>query len=303
MLAAVVLAAGGCAAAPAGPEPISEVAIVDREPVGERGHDLTVGSPSLGRTAPVRVLLPRGWTPGSGPWPVLYLLHGCCGRTHLGWAEEGGAERLTADLRAIVVIPDGGRVGFYSDWLRGPKWETFHIEELVPLIEKEFGAGPRRAVAGLSMGGHGAMAYAARHPGMFQAAASYSGVLDTTDDRSGVRGLAVDNGEDPEALWGDPISDKKVWQAHNPTALAGRLKGVRLYVSSGDGDPGPLDPPGTRADYEGVLLHQSEAFAEAAKAAGIDVTTDFYGDGTHTFPYWERALERSLPMMRAAIGA
>jgi diacylglycerol O-acyltransferase/trehalose O-mycolyltransferase len=128
-------------------------------------------------------------------------------------------------------------------------------------------------------------------------------VLDTTGDRSGVRGLAMDNGEDPEALWGDPIRDEQVWQAHNPTAPAGRLKGVRPYVSSGDGDPDPLDPPGAGGDYEGSLPRQSESFAEAAKAAGIAVTTDFYGDGTHTFPYWERALERSLPMMREAIGA
>jgi diacylglycerol O-acyltransferase/trehalose O-mycolyltransferase len=277
--------------------------ILERARAGERGHDLIVRSPALGRETPVRVLLPTGWKPGSGPWPVLYLLHGCCSRDHLVWVDDGDAERLTAGLRAIVVVPDGGQAGFYSDWVRGPRWETYHVKELIPLIEAEYGAGPQRAIAGLSMGGLGAMAYAARHPGMFRAAASYSGVLDTTGDRSGTRGLVSRNGEDPDALWGDPVRNRDVWDAHNPTALADRLKDVRLYVSCGNGDPGPLDPPGAGGDYEGALLDQALTFTERAEQAGARITTDFYGDGTHTFPYWERALERSLPMLRAAIGA
>ncbi|TYB65504.1 esterase family protein [Nonomuraea sp. PA05] len=301
-VALAVLALSGCTPAPVLPEPqVDGVRIVEQEQAGERGRALTVSSRALGRRTPVRVLLPRGWTPGSGPWPVLYLLHGCCGAGHLGWVDEGGAERLTDTLPAIVVVPEGGRVGFYSDWVRGPRWETFHIEELIPLIEAEFGAGPDRAVAGLSMGGLGAMVYAARHPGLFRAAASFSGVLDTTGDRSGVRRLLSENGEDTTALWGEP--DGQAWDAHNPARLAGRLGGVPLYVSCGNGDPGPLDPPGATGDFEGALLRQATVFAERARAAGAEITTDFYGAGTHTWPYWERALERALPMLRAAIGA
>ncbi|NJP88244.1 esterase family protein [Nonomuraea sp. FMUSA5-5] len=303
-LVATVLAALalGCAPAPTLPEThVDGVRIVERKPVGARGQALSVHSRALGRRTPVRVLLPPGWTRGSGPWPVLYLLHGCCGAGHLGWIDEGGAERLTDRLPAVVVVPEGGRVGFYSDWVRGPKWETFHIEELIPLIEAEFGAGPDRAIAGLSMGGLGAMVYAARHPGLFRAAASFSGVLDTTGDRSGVRRLVGENGEDPDALWGEP--DGPEWNAHNPARLAARLGGMPLYVSCGDGRPGPLDPPGATGDYEGALLRQAKVFAGRARAAGAELTTDFYGAGTHTWPYWERALERALPMLRAAIGA
>ncbi|TMS00580.1 alpha/beta hydrolase [Nonomuraea basaltis] len=299
VIVAVVVSRGRTAA----PEQAAGARIVAREEAGERGRDLTVRSPALGRTTPVRVLLPKGWTPGSGPWPVLYLLHGCCSPNHLVWDEQGGAERLTAGMPAIVVVPEGGPVGFYSDWLRGPKWETYHIKELIPLVEAEFGAGPERAVAGLSMGGLGAMGYAARHPGMFRAAASFSGVLDTTGDRSGLRQLVSRNGENPDDLWGDLDRDRHVWEAHNPTALAGRLKDVRLYVSCGNGQPGPLDPPGAGADYEGALLGQAVTFTERARAAGARITTDFYGNGTHTFPYWQRALEQALPMLREAIGA
>ncbi|MEV4177984.1 alpha/beta hydrolase family protein [Nonomuraea sp. NPDC049709] len=304
LVTALAVLLGGCGLSPAETGPgVAGAQVVGREKAGERGQDLTVRSPALGRNTPVRVLLPSGWTHGSGPWPVLYLLHGCCGAGHLGWVDEGGAERLTAAMPAIVVVPEGGRVGFYSDWLRGPRWETFHIKELIPLIEAEFGAGAERAVAGLSMGGLGAMGYAARHPGLFRAAASFSGVLDTTGDQAGVRRLVRENGDDPAALWGDPERDRKVWEAHNPAQLAGRLGGMPIYVSCGDGRPGPLDPPGAAGDYEGALLGQATVFAERARAAGARVTTDFYGAGTHTWPYWERALERALPMLRAAIGA
>ncbi|MFI0422775.1 alpha/beta hydrolase [Spongiactinospora sp. 9N601] len=277
--------------------------VIDRLKAGERGLDLAVHSPALGRTASVRVLLPAGWRPGSGPWPVLYLLHGCCRSDHASWAEEGGAERLTAGAPMIVVMPEGGRVGFYSDWLDGPAWETFHVRELIPLIEREFGAGPRRAVAGFSMGGLGAIGYAARHPGLFQAAAAYSGVLDTTGDRAAVRSLISENGEDPAGLWGGLSSHPRIWQEHNPAELAVRLRGVTVYVSCGDGEPGPLDPPGAAADYEGAMLAQARTFARRARAGGARLTTDFYGPGTHTWPYWERALGRSLPLLRAAVGA
>ena len=69
-------------------------------------------------------------------------------------------------------MPEAGQVGFYSDWRArsgGPsRWETFHLTELRQLLERDWRAGNRRVVAGLSMGGLGAMAYAARHPGMFR---------------------------------------------------------------------------------------------------------------------------------------
>ncbi|MFC5822540.1 alpha/beta hydrolase-fold protein [Nonomuraea insulae] len=117
---------------------------------------------------------------------------------------------------------------------------------------------------------------------------------------------AGDRGEQlsvhPAALWGDVRTNKDVWDAHNPTKLAGQLRGVRLYVSSGNGQAGPLDPPGATGDFEDALLSQSKAFARQARAAGVKITTDFYGPGRHTWPYWERALKRAMPVLRAAVG-
>jgi S-formylglutathione hydrolase FrmB len=166
------------------------------------------------------------------------------------------------------------------------------------LLERGYGAGPERAVAGLSMGGGGAMAYAARHPGLFGAAASFSGLVHPLADAGFLLGLFSGYTDDASAIWGDPDADRDVWAAHDPTELAARLRGTRLFVSAGDGRPGPLDAAGAGRDrIEPVVEGESRAFAARLRARGIPVATDFYGRGTHTWPYWERELRRALPVL------
>ena len=154
--------------------------IVKVETVDERIRDLTIDSPSVG-IVKVRLLLPAKFdAEPTTTWPVLYLLHGAWAN-HEDWTNLTDVEALTAPTDLLVVMPDAA-TGWYADaWNEGaggpPAWETFHTTELLQLIERNWQAGDKRVVAGLSMGGFGAMDYAARHPGMFQAAASYSGVM------------------------------------------------------------------------------------------------------------------------------
>jgi diacylglycerol O-acyltransferase / trehalose O-mycolyltransferase len=154
----------------------------------------------------VRLITPVGWS-RERPRPVIYLLHGCCD-TYDSWTRETDVETLPQLRDVLVVTPEAGDVGFYSDWLRGPAWETFHLEELRALLERDYGAGTRRAIAGLSMGGLGAMGYAARHPGMFGAAASFSGVLHPLADAQWLLGLFGSFADDPLAIWGDPDAQR-----------------------------------------------------------------------------------------------
>ena len=98
------------------------------------------------------------------------------------------------------------------------------------------------------------------------------------------------------ATFGDPVAQADNWTAHNPLDLAPKLKGIPLYVSYGDGQPGPLDAAGTTAsDLELWIAPQNEAFVARLKELGIPVTVDAYGPGTHEWPYWQRALHASLP--------
>jgi S-formylglutathione hydrolase FrmB len=185
----------------------------------------------------VRVLLPAGY--GASPrrrYPVLYLLHGAL-NDQAAWTQQGDAEQLTAPYGVIVVMPDSGTSGGYVDWYNNghggpPRWETYHINQLLPFIDRRFRTVARRtgrAIAGLSMGGFGAMSYAARHPDLFAAAASFSGAVDT-NNLLDVAVTPVDVG---------PRGRQEVrWRGHNPWDLAGNLKGMRLILRTGDGQPG-----------------------------------------------------------------
>lgn len=281
--------------------------VIDEARLGARLLDLTVRSPAAGADVKVRLLMPAGWSPGSPGrrWPVLYLLHGCCD-SYVSWTRSTRVERLPALRDVLVVMPDAGPVGFYSNWLGAddgpaPQWETFHLHELRRILERDYGAGPRRSIAGLSMGGLGAMVYAARPGRAFRAAASFSGVLNPTSN-PGLLALFGSFTSDPLAIWGDPEADRAVWERHDPTFLARRLRGVSLFVSGGDGRPGPLDSSGGRRDpIEATTLRESKAFVARLRELRIPVETSFYGPGTHSWPYFERELARALPLLLAPI--
>ena len=289
-----------------------------------RTVDITIDSAALGHTASARIILPKHFASQAGTaWPVLYLLHGGLG-SYVDWTESSTISELARKRDVLVVMPDGGSLGFYTDWwARGagskPGWETFHLVELSQILERGLGAGDRRAVAGLSMGGFGVMSYAARRPGFFRAAAAFSGVLDTLHPTVAplypglyatwlLQTFVTPLGYDALSLFGDPTAQRGVWSAHNPADLVANLRGTKLFVSCGDGHVGPLDPPGTDpagvlVGLEAALFLQNREFVARAERLGLDLTVDFYGPGTHTWPYWARELEKAFPLLLGALGA
>jgi diacylglycerol O-acyltransferase/trehalose O-mycolyltransferase len=307
LVASIVLAGSpGASAQPIEQEsrPGNGARVVAEERVGPRLVDLSISSPALAQTVKVRLLTPDGWERRvrHDRWPVLYLLHGM-GDDHTTWTEDSDVEQLRQLRDVLVVMPDA-QLGWYTDWWNDgaggpPRWETFHLRELRPLLERHYGAGTRRVVAGLSMGGYGALAYAGRNPGMFRAVASYSGLNHL------LHPLVADTFPelDPEALrvWGHPVADRANWEAHDPYHLAGRLRRTPIYLSSGDGTPGPLDPPGTAPDeLEAMISELNRSLAGRLRELGAPVRTDFTS-GTHNPPYWERGFHRSLPMLLRAL--
>jgi S-formylglutathione hydrolase FrmB len=281
----------------AAPVAFTELRVADVVEIDERTRDLTIKSPSVGEVT-VRLLLPAGFDEdAAATYPVLYLLHGAQD-DYTSWTRETDVAELTADLDLLVVMPDAGEWGWYSDWWNSseggvPAWETFHLDELRDIIERDWQAGEDRAIAGLSMGGYGALHYATAHPELFSAVASFSGVVDPNGTGSG---LAID-----PLAWGDPVEQADIWAAHDPVAMAEALSGKPVYLSWGDGQPGPLDPAGTGPDdLEGWVAPQNEALAARLVELGIDVTIESSA-GTHTWPYWEQRLHHALPMLLEAL--
>lgn len=321
--AGLVIAPPGASSAPAlSVAADNGASVTNQHAVNDRMLDLTVASPSLNGETPVRLLLPPGWhSEPTRTWPVLYLMHGCChdiDNDH--WTNFAEAAEFFADKDAIVVLPGNGDSGYYSEhWNYGSadtrsNAEYFHTTELVQILQRGYRADTNRmAVAGLSLAGYGAMEYAARHPGLFKSAAAYSAYyLDTQIPGipQAIYEMRKRNNHDPYALWGHWIFQGSIWREHNPAANVDNLRGTNLFVSSGTGLPGEhdkIDPNNLEAmilgpTLEGTIFASSLSFVEKARLRGVPVTTDFYPLGTHNWPYWNRELRVSWPVLAKGLG-
>jgi len=291
----------------------SPLSLVGDRALDARLHELTLSTPALPAPTHVRVLLPDGYdASGATRYPVLYLLHGGNG-SFADWttAGLGDARAATAGLGVIVIMPDAGKGGWYTDWykpgLQGqPKWESYHVNELIPFVDARYATVARRsgrAIAGLSMGGFGAMSYAARHPDRFAAASSWSGAVNTNNPPE-VAGHVIDliagsDGGLPGSLFGLRETEEVRWRGHNPWDLAGNLRDMTLAIRTGNGQAGgtygggPVDPLETLVHPMGVDLHDQLA------SLGVAHVFDDYGPGAHAWPYWNRDLREDLPAIMA----
>ncbi|WP_165978076.1 alpha/beta hydrolase [Actinomadura darangshiensis] len=292
--------------------------------IDERQYAVRVSTAALGRAVDVRILLPTGYQrQAAARYPVLYLFHGTSGRAS-DWVEKGDAVKTTAGRPLITVMPDAGfdgnGGGWFTDWFDphtalGPsKWETFHVAQLIPWVDRNLRTVARRegrAIAGLSQSGFGAMSYAARHPAMFVSAASMSGAPDIAYDpvvSVGATGVvsfiaAFEDGVSPDAIFGPRLTNEINWRGHDPATLASNLRGMRLSLFTATGIPGPLDPPVPDPAAIGIeaLTHASTvSFHRRLTELKIPSRYDDYVFGTHIWPYWVRDLRQYMgPLMRA----
>ncbi|HYJ46510.1 MAG TPA: alpha/beta hydrolase family protein, partial [Pyrinomonadaceae bacterium] len=138
----------------------------------------------VGATLPYSVVLPTTYKlPGHDVlrYPVLYLLHGLAGH-YDNWLSKTKLKEYAALYQMIIVTPEGND-GWYTDSATVPadKYESYIVQELIPEVESRYRAikgRQGRAVAGLSMGGYGALKFAVKYPDKFIFAASISGALD-----------------------------------------------------------------------------------------------------------------------------
>ncbi len=141
-----------------------------------------VPSEAMHKSYPAVVALPESYKQGQSTYPVVYLLHGYSGN-YEGWAKLANLGDLADRYQLIVVCPDGAFDSWYFDVPTDPncQFETYVAKEVVGYTDQNFRTIPSpkgRAIAGLSMGGHGAMYLALRHKDTFGAAGSMSGGLD-----------------------------------------------------------------------------------------------------------------------------
>jgi len=314
---ASVLPVGGASSSPVG-------RAMSCKPVEKTARELVCAVPLPPevkvRSANVRVLLPADYARSRRSYPVVYMLHGV-GDDEKAWTNpaRGDLGRLTASCNAIFVMPDGGSgpvAGWYSDWADGSyQYERYHALELDTSVHRTFRTTGRRAVAGMSMGGFGALKYAARHPLNYRAVASYSGFVDTmfgapvsgeVNDVGG-QNPAYSTGAPSRRVWGTQAEKPDVWRAHNPYDLAERLRGMPLYLSSGNGLPGgPLGEDASKGPnyaVEAYIGQLNNRFAARLGELGVPFTDARYAGGYHDWAYWRAAFTDSLRILMPPIGA
>ena len=240
-------------------------------------------SAALGRSWNYVVYLPADYYTSDARYPVLYLLHGNAQKGY-DWVTSGHvvetADALTAAGRmpaAIIVMPDAGTTWFVD---RKEKMETAVLEDLIPEIERSFrtvATRQGRLVAGLSMGGYGAMRFALRYPEKFAAAALLSPAIYSPEppEDSSARRVGV---------FGAPDYDARIWKSLNYPALWEDYlrKGISvpMYVNSGDDDGFYIEADAT-AFYS--LLRRNKQPAELRIV-----------DGGHNWAVWSATLGDAL---------
>ena len=243
-------------------------------------------SDALGVQTAMTVLLPQaasaaqigvGSAGGTGgDFPVLYLLHGLSDDDTI-WLRRTSIERYVAELGLAVVMPQVQR-SFYADEVWGRPYWTFISEELPRTVRSLFRItdDPARTfVAGLSMGGYGALKLALRHPDRYAAAASLSGVLDLADSIKHLH-----RAEDP-----------RMWQrifGESP-AIHGTDDDL-LHLLDTVASPPPLY---VTCGTEDGLYPSNVRFQEACAARGVPLTADFT-PGAHEWGLWDTKIQDVL---------
>ncbi|TAJ60183.1 S-formylglutathione hydrolase [Brevundimonas sp.] len=188
--------------------------------------------------------------PGEGPFPVLIWLSGLtC--TEDNFTTKAGAYASAAEHGVIIVAPDtsprgegvaddpaydlGQGAGFYVDATEAPwaphfQMESYVVGELIGLIDAEFPTTKARSISGHSMGGHGALTLALRHPHLFRSVSAFAPISSPTRCPWGEKAFNAYLGP-----------DRGVWDAHDAARLIEDGVGEGCYddilIDQGDADP------------------------------------------------------------------
>lgn len=245
-------------------------------------------SESLGMCSSLRVILPetterrigdtvvsRAGPAGFRGHPTLLLLHGLSDDESI-WSRSTSIERYVAPLGLAVVMPNVHR-SFYTNMRHGYRYWDFISQEVLRKARSFFPLSSAREdnfVAGLSMGGYGALKLALQLPESFSAAASLSGVVDVAEYRSARE-------PDYHLVFGSsaPVygSEHDLFQISKWLAERGGER-PRLYQCCGSGDS---------------LLAQNRRFRDHLSGQGFDFHYE-EGPGGHDWAYWDQMIAKVL---------
>lgn len=250
---------------------------------------IDVYSRAMNRNLKTAVVLPDSYKTSAATFPVLYLLHGGQG-SFRDWLtlppDKLLLHKLADQYNIIIVTPEGGATSYYFDspLQKESQFETFISGEVLAKIESSYRVIKEkkgRVIAGLSMGGHGAMFIAARHPELYSAAGSMSGVMNINTKTWKVpEAFAKSRAENFARLLGAPKDTSNPYTDYTIIGMADKLKAndVKLIFDIGVDD---------------FLIEPNRELHRRLLANG---TPHDYTErpGKHEWAYWQNALPFQL---------
>ena len=219
---------------------------------GYVNEGLTIQSKILKKEVRYTIYLPFDYKSSTRYYPVVYLLHGYTDND-MAWIQFGEAN-LYADKAIahqiippmILVMPDAGLTWYINNYNNSVRYEDFFFKEFIPYIESKYRIRKEkmyRGVAGLSMGGYGAIIYALKHPDMFAAFAALSPAIYTEDEIVHMDKQWWEDAFSP--IYGYNLNGTDRLTKHlltnNPFYILKhtdlkKIKTVRMYIDCGDDD-------------------------------------------------------------------
>jgi S-formylglutathione hydrolase FrmB len=234
---------------------------------------------TLGKATQVEAILPDRLG-AARPAPVLYLLHGLSDDQTL-WMRRSSIERYADGRNLAVVMPNGDR-SFYSDLCDGSRYFAYLTEELPAVVESLLPVSRERAgrfIAGLSMGGWGALKAALNRPERYAAAAGLSSVCDLNWLREGNPALYAAN-FGPDYV---PALPNDLFAAAEKVSSLPPEERPALFQYCGEGD---------------FLWSDNLRFRDHLRSLGLEPHWE-QGPGGHTWDNWDERIRHVLDWIAA----
>lgn len=245
---------------------------------------LAIPSKAMGKTYNAAVVLPNSYSKSKTKYPVMYLLHGAYGHFR-DWLKSTPNKMTVKDLAdqydIIIVMPEGETFSFYLDSPvnKGSQFETYITNEVVQKIDQTYRTindKKGRVITGLSMGGHGALYLATKHPDVYAAAGSMSGAV----DMGTMKDMGIDSAERidqlMEPVFGPQGAPREVYASHAVLNMVEKMKANALPLIIDCGVNDFLIEPNRELHRRLVYGKVSHDYTERP--------------GAHTWEYWENAL-------------
>lgn len=217
------------------------------------------------------------------PCKVLYLLHGISNNSD-SWVRMTSVERYARKYGFALVFPEVQR-SFYTDMEKGLAYFTYVAEELPAFFSENFAISNARKdtfIAGLSMGGYGALKVALSKPETFGACASFSGAVDLLAlKQEMMKSTSALQIAEMKAIFGDDLEikpDNDLFYLLNKVASLPIEERPKIMVTCGTED---------------FLYEHNQHFKHVAEALPVDFIYEEW-EGTHEWNFWDQSVEKAL---------